>query len=114
MKNIFYANIRCFLKKIIKYFTNKTAVFVNKLDTFTLQNVYSGKRSNFCFKSDFRGLTFLEEDIKKMNYRFDEDHCFLLIEAREENYLTLFKMLLEQDETKRSKHYEYFRNIKAG
>lgn len=71
LKNIFYGNIRCFIKKIIKYFTNKTAVFVNRMDTFTLQNIYSGKRSNQCIKKDFRGLTFMKEDIRKMDYRFD-------------------------------------------
>lgn len=46
-----------------------------------------------------------------MHYRFDEDLCFSLIEAREENYMNLFKVLLDQDEAKKSKHYKYFRKM---
>jgi len=48
-----------------------------------------------------------------MHYRFDEDLCFSLIETREENYIHLFKVLLEQDEAKKSKHYKYFRKMNA-
>lgn len=48
LKNIFYGNIRCLIKKVFKFFTTKTAVFVNKFDTFTLQNIYSGKKSYSC------------------------------------------------------------------
>lgn len=42
IKNIFYGNVRLFLKKLYKYFTKKTSVFINKLKTDDLQNIYDG------------------------------------------------------------------------
>lgn len=73
LKNIFYGNVRCFVKKIIKYFTNKTAVFVNKFDTFTLQNIYSGRRSIIFLNLDYKGFFLIKEDIKQMGFQFNED-----------------------------------------
>lgn len=46
-----------------------------------------------------------------MRYQFDEKHCFSLIEDKKDKYKALFNVLLEEELTKTSKHYQFFKKI---
>lgn len=69
------------------------------------------KKVNLVLDLDYRGLNIVKEDIKNMKYRFDEKTCLSLIENKKDKYKKLFTVLLDEDLTKKSKHYGWFKKV---
>lgn len=46
-----------------------------------------------------------------MRYKFDEKICLALIEDKQEKYKKLFNILLDEELTKKSKHYHWFKKV---
>lgn len=56
-------------------------------------------------------MNFVKEDIRNMRYKFDEKICLALIEDKQEKYKKLFNILLDEELTKKSKHYHWFKKV---
>lgn len=69
IKNVFYGNVKNLLKTTYKFFTLKTAPFINTISTDYLQLIYDGSLGNSLLYSEFDGMTQAKEGIRAMNYR---------------------------------------------
>lgn len=57
IKNVFYGNVKNLLKTVYKFFTFKTAPFINNISTDYLQAIYDGSLCNVYFYQEFDGIT---------------------------------------------------------
>lgn len=89
IKNVFYGNVKNLLKTTYKFFTFKTAPFINTISTDYLQLIYDGSL-------EFDGMTQAKEGIRAMNYRNNKFALMRYILDHKKPFLDLLNTVLRE------------------
>lgn len=96
IKNVFYGNVKNLLKTTYKFFTFKTAPFINTISTDYLQLIYDGSLGTYFLYSEFDGMTQAKEGIRAMNYRNNKFALIRYILDHKKPFLDLLNTVLRE------------------
>lgn len=96
IKNVFYGNVKNLLKTTYKFFTFKTAPFINTISTDYLQLIYDGSLGTYFFDSEFDGMTQSKEGIRAMSYRNNKFALIRYILNHKKRFLDLINTVLHE------------------